>query len=127
MVCFSHFPCSERLFDFASPCDLRTYPRTGRFAEVCDQGYVGETCGSCAEGYLLVGATCQRLVIISPPAEVTQKYGSAFVTTSSGREQDGRGEALGKSFKKEKGLLWVAEMRVLKIKLDYCNPLNYIS
>ncbi|CAK9050329.1 unnamed protein product [Durusdinium trenchii] len=53
---------------------------------VCDQGYVGETCGSCAEGYLLVGATCQRLVIISPPAEVTQKYGSAFVTTSSGKK-----------------------------------------
>ena len=52
---------------------------------VCDVGYVGGSCSECAEGYLPVGTECQRLVVLSPPADVTQKYGSAFVTTSSGK------------------------------------------
>ena len=42
-------------------------------------------CDNCADGYLLVNGQCMRLVVLSPPDGVTQKYGSAFTTTSSGK------------------------------------------
>lgn len=53
---------------------------------VCHSGYVGVSCTDCADGYLLVDGQCMRLVVLSPPEGVTQKYGSAFATTSSGKK-----------------------------------------
>ena len=47
--------------------------------------YAGVSCDHCADGYLLVNGQCMRLVVLSPPDGVTQKYGSAFATTSSGK------------------------------------------
>ena len=47
--------------------------------------YAGVNCDNCADGYLLVNGQCMRLVVLSPPDGVTQKYGSAFTTTSSGK------------------------------------------
>ncbi|CAJ1394856.1 unnamed protein product [Effrenium voratum] len=52
---------------------------------MCEDGYEGSSCGDCAEGYLLVTGQCMRLVVLGPPPGVTEKYGSAFATTSSGR------------------------------------------
>lgn len=52
---------------------------------VCLTGYAGVNCDNCADGYLLVNGQCMRLVVLSPPDGVTQKYGSAFTTTSSGK------------------------------------------
>ena len=53
---------------------------------VCNEGYAGTDCSDCAEGYLAVNGQCMRLVMLSPPSEATQKYASAFPTTSSGKK-----------------------------------------
>mmetsp|Transcript_46296 Transcript_46296/g.110179 ORF Transcript_46296/g.110179 Transcript_46296/m.110179 type:complete len:762 (+) Transcript_46296:107-2392(+) len=51
----------------------------------CDVGYTGAGCGVCAEGYELSGGVCIQLVILEPPSDATQKYGSLFTTTGSGK------------------------------------------
>ncbi|CAE7342673.1 unnamed protein product [Symbiodinium sp. CCMP2456] len=52
---------------------------------VCDAGYKGEECSECSPEHVKVGSQCLDLVLLAPPADVTQKFGSAFTTTSSGR------------------------------------------
>eukprot|EP00403_Amphidinium_massartii_P025090 CAMPEP_0178395490 /NCGR_PEP_ID=MMETSP0689_2-20121128/13246_1 /TAXON_ID=160604 /ORGANISM="Amphidinium massartii, Strain CS-259" /LENGTH=823 /DNA_ID=CAMNT_0020016147 /DNA_START=51 /DNA_END=2523 /DNA_ORIENTATION=+ len=51
----------------------------------CNVGYTGASCSECAEGYQQSGGQCIQLVLLAPPDDAVQKYGSAFVTTGSGK------------------------------------------